>query len=621
VNDIAPSVATPGQEVRERVVIRFAGDSGDGIQLTGTQFTNTSALLGNDVATLPDYPAEIRAPAGTLFGVSGFQLQFGSTEVLTPGDQADALVAFNPAALKTNLPKVRDGGMLIVNSAAFTTRNLEKAGYSENPLEDGSLEGHQLISVDMTTLVRNALKETGLSTKAKDRAKNLFALGMVYHLYERTMDHTIGWLEKRFGAGSELAEANVLALKAGNHFAENVGYFRSTYRVEAAPIAAGRYRNLIGSHALAMGMVAATRRAGIPLFLGSYPITPASDILHSLARMRAHDVRTLQAEDEIAAACAAVGASYAGSLGVCTTSGPGLALKGETIGLATMVELPMLIVDAQRGGPSTGLPTKTEQSDLNIALFGRNGEAPLPVLAARSPADCFWTAFEAARITIEWRTPVVLLSDGYVGNGSEPWRIPNSEELPAVQADFLTEVEGEVLPYQRDPETLIRPWILPGTPGLEHRVGGLEKDALTGNVSYDADNHHRMCELRRDKVLAMQREIPPTEILGEERGKLLVVGWGSTHGAITVGTRLALAEGLSVAAIHLRWLNPLPPDLGEILSRFERVLVPEMNLGQLRNLLRSEYLVDAVGLNQVTGQPFTQTAIYNAIRAQLGATS
>ncbi len=596
----------------ESVVVRFAGDSGDGVQVTGTQFTNTAALVGNDIATLPDYPAEIRAPAGTLFGVSGFQIQFGATDIRTPGDISDALVAFNPAALKVNLSRLRKGGLILVNVDAFSSRNLTKAGWEHNPLEDDTLAAWQVVKVNMTRLTREALKESPLKTKDKDRAKNLFALGMVYFLYDRPLEHTVNWLNSKFAKLPNVAEANIKALKTGYYYAETAEIFRATYQVPEAPIAAGRYRNVTGNLTTAMGLVSAAQNAGLDLFLGSYPITPASDVLHNLASMRAHGVRTLQAEDEIAAVCAAIGASYAGQLGVCSTSGPGLALKGEAIGLALMVELPMVVVDVQRGGPSTGLPTKTEQSDFNIALFGRNGDSPLPVIAAKSPADCFDAAYEAARITIKYRTPVILMTDGYLANGSEPWKIPNEADLAPIESDFRTDPEG-FQPYMRDEATLARPWVKPGTPGLEHRVGGLEKQHLTGNVSYDPMNHHRMCELRRDKVDLVRQEMPPLEVIGEQSGDVLVIGWGSTYGAIRSGVDAALADGVKVGAVHLRWINPLPPDLGEIIARFDKVLVPEMNLGQLIKVIRGEFLVDAKGLNKVQGMPLNVGEVKQAI--------
>tara|TARA_Y100001968_G_scaffold116473_1_gene105843 strand:+ start:6205 stop:8016 length:1812 start_codon:yes stop_codon:yes gene_type:complete len=599
-------------------VIRFAGDSGDGVQLTGTQFTKTSALVGNDISTLPDFPAEIRAPAGTLFGVSGFQLQFGSTEIRTPGDRPDVLVAFNPAALKTNIDRLRKGGLVLINSASFTSRNLEKAGYESNPLEDESLSAWQVITVDMTKLTREALKESPLRTKDKDRAKNLFALGMVYFLYSRPLEHTISWLENKFAKKPDVAAANVKTLKTGYYYAETAEVFRSTYSVPEATVAPGLYRNVTGNQATALGLVSAARKADLDLFLGSYPITPASDILHELSNLRAHGVKTLQAEDEIAAICAAIGASYAGSLGITSTSGPGLALKGEALGLAMMVELPLVVINVQRGGPSTGLPTKTEQADLLMSMYGRNGESPIPIIAARSPADCFAAAFEAAQVAISTRTPVLLLTDGYLANGSEPWAIPQADELPNIDPDFLLD-GGEVLqPYARDPESLSRPWIKPGTVGLEHRVGGLEKADLTGNVSYDPANHHRMCSLRRDKVARIADSLPPTTITGSQTGgDLLLVGWGGTYGSITTAVHKARAAGKDVSSVHLRNINPLPPDLGDILRRYDKILVPELNLGQLVRILRAEYLVDARGCNKVQGLPFTVNELIAAIDAEL----
>ena len=593
-------------------MVRFAGDSGDGVQVTGSQFTRTSALVGNDIATLPNFPAEIRAPAGTLFGVSGFQIQLGSVAIRTPGDTPDALVAFNPAALKVNLGELRPGGLVLVNTAAFSPRNLDKAGYDSNPLEDDSLAGFQTVRVDMTTLTRNALVDSPLKTKDKDRSKNFFALGMVYHLYGRPLDHTIQWIVSKFGRKPDVADANIRALKAGFNYALTTEVFVSTYEIAEAPIAPGRYRRVTGNLATALGLVAAAQTAGLDLFLGSYPITPASDVLHNLAALRAHGVRTLQAEDEIAAICAALGASYAGNLGVCSTSGPGLALKGEGLGLAMMIELPLVVVNVQRGGPSTGLPTKTEQSDYNIALFGRNGDSPLPVIAARSPAECFDAAYEAARITVKYRTPVVLMTDGYLANGSEPWAIPDVASLRDFGPEFHTDPEG-FQPYARDPQTLARPWIKPGTPNLEHRVGGLEKAELTGNVSYDGDNHQRMCAVRAAKVDRVRQEMAPLSIEGERTGSVLVIGWGSTWGAITSAVKHARAQGKDVSSVHLRWLFPLHADLGDLIAGFDHILVPEMNMGQLIKTIRSDYLVDAKGLNQVTGLPINVSTLTQAI--------
>jgi 2-oxoglutarate/2-oxoacid ferredoxin oxidoreductase subunit alpha len=605
------------QVARRPLVVRFAGDSGDGVQLTGAQFTKTSVLAGNDIATFPDYPAEIRAPAGSEAGVSGFQIQFGATRILTPGDQSDVLVAFNPAALKTSLDRLRPGGLILLDEDTFTSRNLAKAGYLESPLEDDTLLSWQVTPVAMTRVTRNALEASPLTKKEKDRARNFFALGMLYYLFDRSITHTADWIQQKFGKKPEYAQANVAALKAGYNFADTTELFASTYSVPQAKIEPGRYRNVTGNMAASLGLVTAARKAGLDLFLGSYPITPASDMLHTLAGLRAHGVRTFQAEDEIAAIGAAIGASLAGNLGITTTSGPGLALKGEALGLALMTELPLVVVNVQRGGPSTGLPTKTEQADLLMALYGRNGESPLPVLAARSPADCFEAAFEAARITIKYRTPVLLLTDGYLGNGTEPWKVPDVSTFPSIDPDFLTDPEG-FEPYSRDPETLARPWVKPGTPGLEHRVGGLEKEHGSGNVCYVPANHQLMCELRRDKVGRIVAEIPPTEVQGNpEGGSLLLVGWGGTCGAITTAVDEARAEGQDVSAVHLRYLNPLPPDLGELLKRFDKVIVPELNLGQLVKVLRAEYLVDAKGLNKVAGLPFMVQEIRDAIDAAL----
>jgi 2-oxoglutarate/2-oxoacid ferredoxin oxidoreductase subunit alpha len=607
----------PAPVAREAVVVRFAGDSGDGIQLTGSQFTKTTALFGNDIATLPDYPAEIRAPAGTEAGVSGYQIQFGATRILTPGDASDVLVAFNPAALKASVERLRPGGMILVDEETFTPRNLTKAGYLDSPLDDNSLLSYQVVPVSMTKVTREALKASPLSKKDKDRARNFFALGMVYYLFDRPLDFTISWLKEKFASKVDVGLANIAALRAGYNFADTTELFASTFTVPQAPIEEGLYRNVTGNLAAALGLVAGARKAGLDLFLGSYPITPASDLLHTLSGLRAHGVRTLQAEDEIAAICSAIGASFAGNLGVTTTSGPGLALKGEALGLALMTELPLVVIDVQRGGPSTGLPTKTEQSDLLMALYGRNGESPLPVLAASSPADCFETAFEAARITIKYRTPVLVLTDGYLGNGTEPWRIPDPDTLPDIDPGFHTDPE-DFEPYSRDEQTLARPWAIPGTPGLEHRIGGLEKAHGSGNVSYDPANHQLMCELRRDKVEAIAAEIPPSEVHGAQGGELLVVSWGGTCGAVRTAVDQALEEGLEVGSVHLRFVSPLPPDLGDILRRYDKVLVPELNLGQLVKILRMEYLVDAKGLNKVAGLPFMVSEIHEAIVATLG---
>lgn len=606
------------QESLEDVVVRFAGDSGDGMQLTGTRFTNASALVGNDLATLPDFPAEIRAPQGTLPGVSSFQVRIADHDIHTPGDEPDVLVAMNPAALKVALPDLKPNGVLLVNTDEFNDRNFKKAGYTENPLEDGGLDGYRVFQVELSTLNARTLEDSPLDYKARDRCKNFFALGIVYWLFSRPLEPTIEWLERKFAKQPDVAEANTQVLKAGWNFADITGMFQVRYEVAPAQLAPGTYRNVMGNQALSMGLVTASRRSGLPLFLGSYPITPASDILHQVSTYKNFGVTTFQAEDEIAAVCAAIGAAFGGSLGVTTTSGPGLALKSEGINLALMVELPLVICDIQRGGPSTGLPTKTEQADLLQALFGRNSESPVPVLAASSPADCFDTAIEACRIAVRYMVPVILLSDGYIANGSEPWRLPQLEELPDLGVEFRTDPEG-FAPYVRDEETLARPWAIPGTAGLEHRIGGLEKEDVTGNVSYDPANHQRMVELRAEKVARVARDIPPSVVDGDPKGgPLLVVGWGSTEGAIHGAVELARREGLPVSRLHLRYLNPLPPDLGDILARFERILVPEMNMGQLALLLQAHYLKPVMRLSKVQGRPFMRGEILGRIRELLG---
>lgn len=620
----------PRVQTLDRVVIRFAGDSGDGMQLTGSQFTSSTALAGNDLATLPDYPAEIRAPAGTLPGLSGFQIHFSSTDVFTPGDAPDVLVAMNPAALKANLPDLKPGGVLIVNSNAFQKKDLEKAGYSESPL--GTLEGYRLIELELTRLTKTAVEPTGVDTRTSERCKNFFALGLMFWLFNRSMEPTIQWIESKFGRTPQIKEANLLALKAGFTFGEATEIFNETYSVPPAAVSPGRYRNISGNTALSLGLVAAANKSGLRLFLGSYPITPASDILHELSHYRNFNVVTFQAEDEIAAITAALGASFAGALGVTATSGPGMALKSEAMGLAIMAELPLVICDIQRGGPSTGLPTKTEQADLLQALFGRASEAPLPVLAAATPGDCFRMAFEAARIAIKFMTPVILLSDGYLGNGSEPWRLPKVDDLPEIPvlhpqkagAEPGSEKTGPngngFLPYRRDPVTLARPWAVPGTPGLEHRIGGLEKQETTGNVSYDPLNHDAMVRLRAEKVARVASDIPEQTVDGPDHGKLLVVGWGSTYGAIAGAVRQARSDGLSVSHAHLRYLNPFPSNLEGLLRNFETVLVPELNLGQLAFLLRGQFLVPTVSLTKVQGKPFTELELRNQIEALLSGT-
>jgi 2-oxoglutarate ferredoxin oxidoreductase subunit alpha len=610
-----PATGKPTREV-DTVVIRFAGDSGDGMQVTGTQFTTVSALAGNDISTLPDFPAEIRAPAGTLAGVSGFQLSFSRREVFTPGDRPDVLVAMNPAALKSNLDELEPGGILIVDREAFNEQNLKKAGYATNPLDDGTLARFQLFAIDVTRMTTLALAETGLSNKQVLRCKNFFTLGLTAWLYQRPIDPILEFIRERFRRTAALVDANTRALRAGLHFAETSELFATQYEVKPAAIERGTYRNITGNSALAIGLVVAARRAGLPLFLGSYPITPASDILHELSSYKEYDVVTFQAEDEIAGVGAALGAAFGGSLAVTTTSGPGIDLKAETVGLAMKVELPLIVCDIQRGGPSTGLPTKTEQADLLAALYGRHGESPVPVLAAASPADCFDTALEAARIAVKYMTPVYLLSDGYLANGAEPWRLPAIAELPDFTVRFRDDPAG-YFPYLREDETLSRPWVVPGTPGLEHRVGGLESEYLTGNISYAPANHEQMVRLRARKIAGIARAIPPTVVRGAPSGRVLLLGWGSTYGPLVEATRQLAGEGLAVGHAHLRWLNPLPPDLGDVLSRFERVLVPEMNMGQLVRLVRAEYLVDAIGFNKIQGRPFRVDEIVARVRKLL----
>jgi 2-oxoglutarate ferredoxin oxidoreductase subunit alpha len=600
------------RQVIDKACIRFCGDSGDGMQITGSQFTNTAALYGNDLATFPDFPAEIRAPAGTLPGVSGFQVNFSSSDVYTPGDAVDVLVAMNPAALKMNLPDLRTNGILIVNLDDFKEADLRKAGITVSPLDDHSLDGYRLFAVELTKLTRAALKELGLDAKTMDRCKNFFALGMCYWLYNRSMDATLRYLEDKFKSKPALVAANRLAMQAGYSYCEATEAFQISYEIPPAKLTPGIYRNISGNTALAMGFVAAADKAGIPLFLGSYPITPASDILHELSQFKDFGVITFQAEDEIAAVTSAIGAAYTGALGITTTSGPGMALKTEALGLAVAVELPLVICDIQRGGPSTGLPTKTEQADLLQALFGRNSEAPIPVLAPSSPGDCFWVALEASRIAIKYMVPVIILSDGYLANGAEPWKIPTTAELPEIPVHFETNPE-DFHPYRRNATTLARPWAIPGTPGLEHRVGGIEKQDVTGNINYDPLNHERMVRLRAAKVEAVADEIPDVVPAGDTSGDLLIVAWGSTHGPITAALNTARAKGQSVGHVHLRHLNPLPRNLGDVLKRFKHVLVPEMNMGQLLMILRAKYLVDAQGYNKIQGKPFKQSEIEQRI--------
>lgn len=601
----------PTQE-RESVVIRFAGDSGDGMQLTGTRFTSESVLAGNDVGTLPDFPAEIRAPTGTLYGVSAFQINFSNKNVYTPGDDLDALVCMNPAALKTNIGDLKQNGILIVDPSEFSSANLRKAEYDANPLEDNSLDKYQVYQVEVTKMTTLALKDTGLPNRSVMRSRNFFALGVVSWLYNRPIEPTLEWIEQRFGKNRPVAEANTLALKGGYHLGENTDMFASSYEIKPARIDPGTYRNITGNSATALGFVVAAQKAGLPLFLGSYPITPASDVLHELAEYKNYNVTTFQAEDEIAGVGSALGAAFGGALAITTTSGPGMNLKGETLGLAASVELPMVVTNIQRAGPSTGMPTKPEQTDLLQALYGRHGETPLPVIAASTPADCFYAAFEAARIAITYMTPVILLTDGFLANASEPWLLPTVADLPNIAVEFRTDPQG-FFPYLRDERTLARPWVKPGTPGLEHRIGGIEKDYLTGNISYAPANHEQMVRVRHQKVTRITQEIPPTEVHGPEQGKLLVLGWGSTYGAIAAAVEDAQAQGHAVAHTHLRHLNPLPADLGDVLGRYDKVLVPEMNMGQLLKLVRAEYLIDAVGLNKIQGRPFKVSEVATRI--------
>jgi 2-oxoglutarate ferredoxin oxidoreductase subunit alpha len=618
-------VASKPVEQLSQVIVRFAGDSGDGMQLTGSQFTSEAALLGNDISTLPDFPAEIRAPAGSLPGVSGFQLHFADHDILTPGDAPNVLVAMNPAALKTNIRDLPKGGTLIVDSDAFTDRNLQKADYAQSPLEDGSLDEYQLHAVPLTSLTRGALEDVaGVTPREAERSKNMFALGLMSWLYGRSIEPTIEFLQAKFGARRpEIAEANVKALQAGYAFGETTESFAVTYEIKPAKLVPGTYRNITGNQALSLGLVAASRLSGLPLFLGAYPITPASSVLEELAGYKHFGVRTFQAEDEIAAAGAAVGAAFGGALGVTTSAGPGVVLKAETVGLAIMLELPLVICDIQRAGPSTGMPTKPEQGDLLMVLHGRNGESPVPVVAALSPSDCFAAAIEAARIALKYRTPVYLLSDAYLANGSEPWLLPDLDTLPDLTPEFATEPNAgdEFLPYLRDEQTLARPWALPGTPGLEHRIGGLEKADRTGNISYDPDNHDLMTRLRAQKVAGIAADIPELEVDDPDGdAKVLVLGWGGTFGPIAAGVRRARAAGRPVAHAHLRHLNPFPRDTGDVLRRYEKVLVPEMNLGQLLSLVRAEFLVDAVGYNRVRGLPLRAAEVAEAALALVDGT-
>jgi 2-oxoglutarate ferredoxin oxidoreductase subunit alpha len=617
-------MASKPVEQLSQVIVRFCGDSGDGMQLTGSQFTSEAAILGNDISTLPDFPAEIRAPAGSLPGVSGFQLHFADHDILTPGDAPNVLVAMNPAALKTNIGDLPKGGTLIVDSDAFTDRNLQKAGYAQSPLEDGSLGEYQLHAIPLTSLTVGALKDVaGVTPREAERSKNMFSLGLMSWLYGRSIDPTVQFLEEKFAAKRpEIYEANVKALQAGYSFGETTETFAVTYEIKPAKLEPGTYRNITGNQALSLGLVAASKLSGLPLFLGAYPITPASSILEELAGYKEFGVRTFQAEDEIAAAGAAVGASFGGALGITTSAGPGVVLKAETVGLAITLELPLVICDIQRAGPSTGMPTKPEQGDLLMVMYGRNGESPVPVVAASSPSDCFDAAIEACRIALKYRTPVYLLSDAYLANGSEPWLLPELDSLPDLTPTFATEPNNgdEFLPYLRDPETLARPWAVPGTPGLEHRIGGIEKADRTGNISYDPDNHDLMTRLRAQKVAGIAADIPELEVDDPDGdAKVLVLGWGGTYGPCAAAARRVRATGKKVAHAHLRYLNPFPRNTGDVVRRYEKVLVPEMNMGQLLALLRSQFLVDAAGYNQIRGVPIRAAELAEAIEAMVDA--
>lgn len=605
-------------QIIEDVVIKFAGDSGDGMQLTGTQFTNNTALIGNDLSTFPDFPAEIRAPQGTLPGVSGYQLHFSSNRVFTPGDNCDVLVAMNAAALKVNLSSLKKGGVIIANTDGFDTKNLRLANYPDgvNPLEDGSLSNYILYKIDVTKLTREALKDIQMGVKEKDRAKNMFVLGFLYWLYNRDMDATISFLQEKFGKKADILESNTKALQAGYNYGDTTEAFTTRYRVEKAKLPAGKYRSITGNTALAYGLIAAGEKSGLSLFLGTYPITPASDILHELSRYKNFGIRTFQAEDEIAGITAAIGASYGGSLGITSTSGPGMALKAEAMGLAVMLEIPLLIIDIQRGGPSTGLPTKTEQSDLLQAYYGRNGECPMPVISASTPSDCFFAVYEAVRISVQHMTPVIFLSDGYIANGAEPWKFPQSADLEPINVTFkkgLDEGELRFLPYKRD-EKLVRPWAVPGTAGLEHRIGGLEKEDITGNVSYDAENHQHMVKTRQAKVDKIADYIPlQTLDSGPETGDILVLGWGSTYGAIKSAVAELQQQGKSVAHAHLRYLRPFPRNLGEMLKNYKQVLIPEINNGQLVKIIRDQFMTDAKAYNKIKGVPITRSELVKII--------
>ncbi len=610
------------QEVLQDVVIKFAGDSGDGMQLTGNQFTNNTAMLGIDLATFPDFPAEIRAPIGTLPGVSGYQLRFSSDRIYTPGDECDVLVAMNAAALKVNLGALKKGGKIIANIDGFDSKNLRLANYPEgiNPLDDNSLENYEVIKMDVTKMTREALKDITMGTKEKDRAKNMFVLGFLYWMYNRDMDNTLGFLKEKFGKKPDILESNIKVLQAGYNFGDTTETFATRYSVAKAKMEPGTYRSIMGNQALAYGLIAASQKSNLPLFLGSYPITPASDILHELSKYKSFGIKTFQAEDEIAAITSAIGASYGGSIGLTTTSGPGMALKTEAMGLAVMLEIPLLIVNIQRGGPSTGLPTKTEQSDLLQAYYGRNGECPMPVIASSTPSDCFEVAYEAVRIAIQHMTPVILLSDGYIANGAEPWKFPQSADLPDITTSFKTQLghgEEKFQPYLRD-EKLVRPWVIPGTPGLEHRIGGLEKQNITGNISYDAENHQLMVKIRQEKIDKIASYIPKQKLdSGPEKGKILVLGWGSTYGAIKSACAELQAQGHQIAHAHIRYVRPFPENLGDIIKNYEQVLIPEINNGQLIKIIRDQYFVDAKGYNKIMGVPITKGEMIETLKKML----
>ena len=604
----------------DEAVIRFAGDSGDGMQLTGGRFTETTAIVGNDLSTLPDFPAEIRAPAGSLAGVSAFQIKFSSKDIHTPGDKPDVLVAMNPAALKVHQKELIPGGTMIVNTDAFTKKNLKFAGYETNPIEDGSLDDYfTLIPIEMNKMVTRACEGLDMPPKLVGRTKNFFALGVLFYMYDRPLDTTEGWLKKKFKGKDAIIEANTRALNAGYNYGDTTELFMTRFKIEKANLPSGTYRNMNGNLATSLGLLAASEKSGLNLFYGGYPITPASDILHTLAAWKHFGVQTFQAEDEIAGISSVIGAAFTGNLAVTATSGPGIALKGEAMGLGIITELPMVIINVQRGGPSTGLPTKTEQSDLNQALYGRNGEAPMPVIAAATPGDCFYTAYDACRIALKYMTPVMLLSDGYLANGSEPWMIPNVDDLEEIDVTFVHEKnsDDEFLPYLRNEETLSRPWAIPGTPGLEHRLGGIEKAENTGHVSYDPENHHRMVELRQEKVNRIQQDIAPIKIFGKDHGDMLILSWGGTYGSCRSAVETLQEEGKKVSHAHIRWISPLPKDLGEIIIGFKNVLVPEINLGQFLRLIRAEYLVDAKGLNLVRGRPISALTIVETVKKTL----